>query len=372
MVRCNPQSAGLGVVSVDWFALQCKLGSDTIPSVLRLPLGLSSIAMAPTAVWSDRFFIMDDRGNKVATLLMRPRSKQIPPDSVQVEIANRWLYYDDFLTVANTVLDCAPLSPYGLNRVDLCCDFEMSLHMWKAWVALYRGEAYVKALRSGLQWWQTLGKHRVCHCMNWGGKESLFTWKVYYKYLELQQAAPESKKPYITEMWRKAGFDPANVWRCEVSIHGSNLVRRNDNSKVSVWDWYTHRTELFSDLYHDKFVVRMDEGHKDRRNDTVLPFLCIEGAKTLRHSLPETSRDDSDPERRVICKLWKELNQTDTQLNPFLTNSLLQAFCDLVQSDSNAWAVRRQFGVDNSDIDALICRLSQATHADTPTPKGGV
>lgn len=367
MVACNPKSAGTGIVSVDWFSIQCHLAHPRAGEPLYLPDGLSSIPMSPTAVWGERFFIMDDRGNKVATILASPRSPKIPPISVQVEIANRFLYYNDFKAVSQVVLDAMPMHPYGLNRVDLCCDFEMSLSMWRTWSALIRSEAYVKALRTGAIWWQTIGKHRVCHCMNWGGHESTFKWKVYYKYLELQQAPPEAKKPYITDLWAQAGLEAKNVWRCEVSVHNSNTVRRRDNSKIPIWEWYDNRAAIFSDLYADKFVIRRDEGHKDKRNDTVLPFVDAHGSKTMQHSVPEASRDDSDPERRVACKLWCELNQTDTQLNPFLTETLLNSFCELMQSERNAWAVRRQFGVDDNAIVALVERLQQATHAYAPT-----
>lgn len=348
-----------GVVSVDWFALSCMLANPRDDKPLRAPEGWQCLLQSPTAVWAERWFVLDGDGNKVATILCVPRSPKIDCKRCLVEIANRWLYFDDFRSVVDRVLDMLPMAITGLNRVDLCCDFEMSDERYETYKALAYGNAYVKALRSGAIWWQDIpvgkmgdgnGLERVPHCLTFGGKDSVFKWKIYYKWLELQQAPPEAKKPYIIDMWRAMGFSERHVWRCEVSIHGTNGLRNLEQRPIAPFAWYDDRVKLFCDLYSDKFIVRANEGHKDKRNDKVLPFLEVVGSKSIRHALPSSSRDDSDPEKRTTCKLWLELNQPDTKCNTVLCGIIKQSLMELLQRPSNVWVLQRMYGVDIQQI----------------------
>lgn len=348
-----------GVVSCDWFSLSCMLASPRDEKPLRAPDGWHCVLQAPTAVWAERWFVLDNDGNKIATILCVPRSHIIDCKRCVVEIANRWLYYDDFHAVVDRVLDILPMAITGLNRVDLCCDFEMSDERYETYKKLASGDAYVKALRSGAVWWQDIpigkvgdggGLERVPHCLTFGGHDSVFKWKVYYKWLELQQAPPEAKKPYIVDMWRAMGFTERYVWRVEVSVNGSNSLRDLEQRLIAPFSWYDDRVRLFCDIYTDKFIVRANEGHKDKRNDRVLPFLQVDGEKSVRHALPSSSRDDSDPERRTTCKLWRELMQPDTQCNEVLCGIIKQSLMELLQRPSNIWVLQRVYGVDIQDV----------------------
>lgn len=309
--------------------------------------------------------MMDGEGNKVATILCVPRSHIIDCKRCVVEIANRWLYYEDFHDVVDKVLGILPMAITGVNRVDLCCDFEMTDALYDTYKALARGDAYVKGLQGGDTWWKNLpvgskgdgqGVERVTNCLRWGGKDSVIKWKVYYKWLELQQAPPEEKKPYIQDLWRAMGFVDRHVWRCEVSVNGANALRDLKMSPILPMTWYDDRVRLFCDIYSDKFIVRRDEGHKDRRNDSVLPFLSVDGQRSIRHALPMSSRDDSDPERRVVCKLWRELTQTDTSCNRQLASVLCNSLSELLQRPSNVWAIQKSFGVSMDDIVSTLER----------------
>lgn len=354
-----------GVISCDWLALSCLLASPRDDKPLVPPAGWHCILMTPTAVWGERWFVLDEEGNKVATILCKPRSHIIDCKRCVVEIANRWLYFDNLHDIIDRVCDIVPMSIEGLNRVDLCCDFEMSKEYWRTYQMLSCGDAYIKALRSGSVWWQTLTtetskgkpiKERVPHCITFGGKESTFKWKVYYKYLELQQAPPEGKKPYIFDLWRYMGFDESKVWRVEVSISGSNSLCSMNMEKILPLKWFDDRVRLFCDIYSDKFVIRADEGHADKRNDKVLPFLAIDGEKSVRHALPRSSHDDSDPEKRLTCKLWRELQQTDVQCNKGLCEMLQSSLMELCQRPSNVWALQRVYGVDIETIAREVSR----------------
>lgn len=344
-----------GIVSVDWFALSCRLCRPWPDCVLCPPAGCSAVRLTPTAVWSERWYILDADGNKVCTILAVPRSWKIAADRCMIEVANRWLYYDDFHNTLDEVLSILPVVVDGLNRVDLCCDFEMHASMFEVYKMLADGRAYAGAYKSGVVWWSDIDGKRVPHQLSWGGKDSVLHWKVYYKYKELQDAAADEAKPYIVDTWKQCGLRPEHVWRCEVSVAGSrNLVSAADGRVLPVRSWYDDRTALWASLYSSRFVVRRSEGHKDKRNDTVLPFLYVDAPRLLRTALPSASRDGSDPERRLLSKLWSELQEVDVEANKPLASMLRENVRALVERPANWLFLQRISGLDASALSNAI------------------
>lgn len=366
MLAYTDVSTGKGVISCDWFQLSTELISQRDGSPLVAPFGWKCVPMSATAVWGERWFVMDDVGNKVATILCSPRSSKIPCCACNVEIANRWLYYEDFSSVCDRVLEILPMSIKGIRRVDLCCDFEMSKSLWETYCRLNNGTASVKGYSMNNVWRQKLRDRDsevaekpmwIPHDLNWGSPQSTFRWKVYYKWLELKQAPPEGKKPYIVDLWKQMRFNEKYVWRIEVSVQDCNRLCNAQSLRVPPLEWYTNRVRLFQDLYADKFVIREEGNHADHRNDKILPFLQIEGSKALWHALPSKSRDDSDAERRIACKLWAELNQLDVQCNRILYRNIAQSLMQLLEKPTNVWAIQRQYGVDIQHIsDVVLCK----------------
>lgn len=357
-----------GIVSVDWFQLSTELVRERDGSPLQAPNGWKCILMSPTAVWGERWFIMDCDGNKVATILCSPRSSKIPCKSCNVEIANRWLYYDDFKRICEDVQSTLPMVVRGVRRVDLCCDFEMDKTKWETYMQLNAGTASIKGYGLNNVWRQKLRDKTdandtkpswVPHDLNFGSPESTFKWKVYYKWLELKQAPPEGQKPYILNMWRAMGFKEKYVWRVEVSVQDCNRLKKIDDTKIAPFSWYDDRVRLFSCIYADKFVVREEGGHADHRNDRVLPFLNIDGEKLLWHAESKKTRDDSDPERRIVCKLWKELNEGDVQCNRQLCNNLARSLVELLEKPSNVYAIEHLYGVDTQTICNVVSEALQ-------------
>lgn len=349
------------LVSCDWFALSCMLAEPRGERMLSVPYGWSVVKMSPTAVWADRFFILNSEGNKIATVLCSPRSPAIDARRCLVEIANRWLYYDEFHDVCDAVLSCLPMAVTGINRVDLCCDFEMNADLWRAVCALADGSAYVKALKAGSVWWQMVdmpfddvGMMRVPHCLTFGGKESIFKWKIYWKWLELHQASDDAKKPYISDLWARAGLDARSVWRLEVSVSGSNRLVDAQQKRVAPFMWFDEKLRIFADIYFDKFVIRKDEGHVDKRNDSRVPFLDIDGMKSLWHAEPQSERGDVDCERRLVCRMWKECNTMDVQANKPVFDMLRANICQLLERPGNVYALRSICGASMDEISALL------------------
>lgn len=359
MVYIDGSGSPSGLVNVDWFALSLRLHGGWQDKQFTLPMGWGALQMSPTAVWGQRWYIVDGDGNKVATFLAGPRStKVINAECAMLEVANRWLYYDDFIGLCNLLLDSQPCVVTGVSRVDLCCDFELDRYKWGVIRRLATGQNYLKALQKGVVWWQRIDNIRVPHQLSWGGFDSAVHWKLYYKWLELTSGGEESMKPYIVEQWKEMGFNEKCVWRCEVSLTNCNrFVEVDSDKRVRAFDWYNERVRLWSGLYSDKFVVRVDQGHKDRRNDRVVKFLDVSGQKVLKYALPSSSREASDPERRTAIKLWYELTQGDTQCNEVLVNLLQRSLQELLERPSNLYAVKNFYGLTYDEIFSKLSPL---------------
>lgn len=349
-------SAVAPVVSVDWMAFSCLLSDEWEHVPWDVPMGWSVERCSPTAVWSERHIVRDADGNKVCTLLAVPRSGLLDCRRAVVEVANRWLYYDDWREIFDKSLSIKGLAVTGINRVDLAGDFEMTASRWETYSCLASGCAYLKGVRAGTKWWRVLDGMRMAHQMSWGGKESVFKWKVYYKWLELEEAGPDARKEYIRDTWRVCGMRERFVWRCEVSITDAHrLVVGADGGRLGVYEWMEKRAEVWRGLVNQKFVVRMDDGHADRRHDRVLPFLDVDDGVRLFHGLPAGSRDDSDPERRVAVKLWSELMAGDVEANRSLRDVLAGALWGLLERPAVVDALCRAYSLTPTEIRDALC-----------------
>jgi len=339
------------IVSVDWLALSCCLAKPYDGEPLEVPSGWSVLMMGETSAWLKRMFIMDDLGNKVATFLTEPRMTTMDKRRAMVEIANRWLYHPQLELYLDAVLSAIPLHVDGVNRVDLCADFEMTPSKWEVVSCLVDSSVYLKGLRRGNIWWSSDGQKRVPHQLAWGGRDSTFKWKLYNKYKELHEGGTtDASKPYIEDMWRDAGMNAKTVWRLEVSVTGCNqLAQTETETKVFFLDWYRNRLDLYRQLYGDKFVLRENQGHKDKRNDPVVHFLDFEGSKAVKHAKAEKVRE-SDCEKRVVIKMWKEFNDGEVRANTFLWKTIGEFLRTMCQFERNVNAICRRFNLTVSDV----------------------
>lgn len=334
-------------VSCDWYSLSCHLLE--LGSTPFVPDGWKLQPMGRTSVWAQRWYLMNPEGIKAATLLMEPISPVIKADRAVVEISNVYLYRDDFHRILDIVLDVFPLVVDGVQRCDLCADFEMLPSRWQVALMLEDGRAYLKGVRRGVGWWSKDGKQRHPHQLSWGGKDSAFKWKLYNKHKELWEGGTCSK-PYIEEAWRAAGLEPSKVWRLEVSVTSVNRLENLSFANRDFREWFDRATEIYRALYADKFVVREAQGHADRRDDDVLMLLDIHGDKMLRHKQKSEHEIESDVERRIVCKLWKEFTDAEVRCNDFAMQGLRDHIMYMFQKRSNVMAVCRRFRLTEADI----------------------
>lgn len=272
----------------DWLAESITLSGEE----RKPPKGYKWVEYGGTNVWLRRRCLFNEYGDKVFTLLDKPKSSIIRPDAGLLEIANEWLYHGIGVRGVEKLLRyCVEYKCIGLSRVDLAMDFEPNAVQQDVIMGLSQGKMYVSGKRSGSGFWSTnndewmpdcwRGK-AIPHCQSWGHKTTSVKWKLYYKSKELRDAGGGwFDKPYIVDQWREAKLDINNVWRLEVSIHNANQLLF-DGVPVSRDVWYKNTVALAQSLYTQRFMVRENNGHRDKTNDKMVLFLPVRNITPIR------------------------------------------------------------------------------------------
>lgn len=278
-------------VSTDWLGVSIRLLDN-----VRRPVGGCEWKEfeGGTNVWRKRRVLYNRYGERVLTLLSSPKSEGfLDPQAALVEVSNEWLYHGIGANGALRLLShSVPFDILGLSRLDLCCDFVPSIGLSEVISGLGSGSYYVSGKQNGSGFWsinqdewmpEMWRGHRIPHCTSWGHKTSDVKWKLYYKSKELRDAMGGRcfDKPYIVDMWRECGLNINNVWRLEVSIKHCNKLTL-DGQIIDFDTWYKNTLYLFRSLYRNRFTVRSNQGHQDKSNDAVVPFLPIEDAGVVR------------------------------------------------------------------------------------------
>lgn len=336
------------MLHVDWLGVSLGLPSDYIA-----PRSLQWEEFTPTNVWQRRMLFHHD-GDKVATLLASPRSSLISQDAALLEISNEWFYHgrpwwqrvQDFMEGGGW--------ERGLSRLDLCYDFCPSEEVKAIIMGLASGEYYVAGKRAGSLFWSIDNNPKLhpmwreCgrkpHSLSFGHKTSGITWKLYYKSKELLDATGGVyfDKPYIVDCWRCAGMDISNVWRLEVSIHQGNGYRMLSRMTIgdeepqlialnteSVRD---NMADIYGGLLKRRFIIRRDEGHRDKRNDTQVYLFDYQGGTEVRNyinadSVPRFGRTT------LLRHIIRDLEQPECYNNTICREAMLTSVTQIVRAD---------------------------------------
>ena len=269
-----------------------------------------------TNVWRMRRILYTDRGDKVCTLLSEPKSRIIDHRAALLEIENEWLYHGIGVRGIEDILrNCCMYSVRGMSRLDLAVDFVPTKRQYHVIKQIAKGNYRVQGKGTMVPWWGMMRGDWVPeqykgellpYTISWGHKTSDIKWKCYYKSKELRDAAGGLgwDKPYIVDQWREAGFDENNVWRLEVSIHNCNSILY-EGKPITQDVWGSATVALMRDFYTSRFVVRANDGHKDKSNDRVVEFLPISG-----HHLVKCRTYDGDREHHGRITLMRKLVQS--------------------------------------------------------------
>lgn len=290
------------LASCDWYAVSVIMEHEPTSA----PIGHQWVDYeGGTNVWKKRRVLLNERGDKVATFLYSPKSTTINKDAGLIEVANEWLYHGlGAVGVINLLQQVFPFRVKGISRLDLCLDFVPTDTQYEIIRGLSSGKYYVSGKRNRTQFcsisspdWmpQQYQGIEIPHCQSWGHKTSDVKWKLYYKSKELRDAVGGGwfSKPYIVDQWRQVNFDENNVWRLEVSIKHCNKLmwygNRIDESCLLAYDVF-----MLRDIYTQRFIIRKNEGHKDKSNDSQVQFLPLTGFRN-----------------RIRCKQYDELDEDE-------------------------------------------------------------
>lgn len=329
-----------------------------------------------TNVWNMRRILYTERGDKVLTLLSEPKSNILNPRAALLEVENEWLYHGIGVRgVLEVLRKMCIFSVRGMSRMDLAVDFVPDARQLKIIDELAIGKCYVQGKRCGSGFWsvnrdewmpqQYLGR-RIPHCISWGHKTSDVKWKCYYKSKELKDAVGGMgwDKPYIVDQWREAGFDINNVWRLEVSMKGCNQLSWN-NEKLTLDCWGSHTVALMRDLYTSRFVVRRNQGHKDKSNDDVVEFLPISGHHLIKCATYEGEKQHNG-RIALLRNLVKSLDDEQVLIDAPSREGVLQHIQQIIRRD-NLQAYFKGMVGEYFDVWADYVRQQ----ADAATPNDG-
>lgn len=309
------------LASCDWYAVSVMLEHEPTTA----PKGHQWVDYeGGTNVWKKRKVLLNERGDKVATFLYAPKSTTINKDAGLIEVANEWLYHGiGAVGVQRLLYKACPFRVTGISRLDLCLDFVPTAEEYEIITGLSSGDYYVSGKRNRTQFCSTSNPDwmpvqyrgvEIPHCQSWGHKTSDVKWKLYYKSKELRDAVGGGwfSKPYIVDRWREVNFDVNNVWRLEVSIKHCNKLLWYGNT-INESCLVEKGLFVLRDLYTQRFVIRKNEGHKDKSNDSQVTFLPLTGFRNRIRCVQYN--DVSDDEQHVgrISLLRKLVQSMDAE-----------------------------------------------------------
>lgn len=315
----------LGIINVDWLAFSVRLCEtsterDNHAFSFHSPAGYRLVEFAGTNIYKRRIILYHESGRKVLTMLCEPHSRVIDRLAMLVEVANEYLYtgFAQMLDLINEVHPCTFLC---LSRFDICCDFVATQARLQLIKQLSENQAYVQGKRDGVSFHaytaETTGIERVNRQQSWGSKNSNIKWKVYNKSLEIFEVGKNGErtcnKPYIADEWRRAGWDVLNVWRIEVSLSPAakfQFYGKRLSWKIAINGFDV--TDLFVSLYMTRFVVRLNQGHRDKTNDKRVHLLA-----DLGQVQRVTQYVNPDPSELPIVEYAASLNAAMLQLSKY-------------------------------------------------------
>lgn len=324
--------ATMAIVNVDWLSFSVKLiesfeEKDKHEFVFNsLPSSYKVVELTGTNIYARRLIVYNRNGAKMLTLLCKPYSRAIPYDSALVEVANEWLY-NGFSWVMDMLTELHPCYFLCLSRLDICADFPVNPQRMALIRKLAANRAYVQGKRDGSAFFsysmERSGCERVPRCLSWGSKNSNIKWKVYNKSNEIfefdSKGGKICHKPYIVNQWETQRWDVSQVWRCEVSICPMYKFQFHDRRLGwnDVLNGFTIE-DLFVSLYMSRFVVRLNQGHSDRSNDTRVHLLADFGQVDRVRQWVNPNPEQPEVVEYAAClnSAMRQIEKPEVQVNP--------------------------------------------------------
>lgn len=298
------------MMSCDWLQFTGHMILDIYESAdapeILCPIGHRLEIQDGTNVFRYRGILYDSMGNKELSILWSPKSKVIAKTIIMFEVANFFLYENNYGDVLALTQQVHPYKFANPTRYDICVDFEMTAKRRRIIEGIYKNTMYLSSKREGSVFWSAgvADGMPYPHCLSFGSKKSDFKWKIYNKTKELQLGTNEPQKPYIWQRWQAFGMDIYNIWRCEVSVTAGNGVMVN-NRRIDLEDLCNSAWlyKVFANLYENRLIIRKKEKHTRKKNDTRVWLFKLPLELSAKVSAKETT------EKQVDDRATKHLNR---------------------------------------------------------------
>lgn len=285
------------VVNLDWFEVYVTSNRPLSADLFRSVYRVEERAMG-TRVWG-KVFTLYSQGvcspGDVPLIEVRccPRVSSLFVDQLgaHIRLCNYYLYAGGPVTLLRDFCVNWGLTVRRIFRFDVCRDFVRFDDDTRpeVFVRRYLEGKYSKINQSRLhahaddRW-----ERRVWQSLSWGSVSSSVTTKLYNKTVEMRECFD---KPYIREVWRRAGLrtDLGDVWRLEFSVRpdrrdGIHLSDLEPLRLVPLWE------SLLSRYF--RFCVYQDGVRKDRCRPRTLFRLGSRPTAFPRRGLPPSHPKD--------------------------------------------------------------------------------
>lgn len=332
------------VTNCDWLAFSVRMVITDAERLEGITMSVPDnhtliMQQSGTNQFRKRAILYNSAGDKVLTLLWEPHSKIIAPNTLFVEVANRWLYSN---LNPLPLLDEIHNYTFGsLSRIDICTDFNPTQPQQAIIAMLTAGTAYVQGKREGSlfhDYRQAKTVERQARQLAWGNPQTNIKFKLYNKTLEITEYDEKGRqwcnKPYIRDCWQLNGLNIAkDVWRLECSIQSASTHQwKGEKLDLSIYD-PSQYTPLFYDLIATRFVIRKNEGHPNKRYDHILDFLDIPDMEHYRlRRLDPTSEQHHTDHAATLRNIIKQLERDETRCNERIAMSLLSSAESIVDA----------------------------------------
>lgn len=305
-------------MAIDWLSFQVELDENICTNKDHVPQDGTTYKFeccTSTNVFEKRYICWDNHLRKMFTILFCPLSKMLKSNMGLLEIGNIFLYNGQLKEVIKVALNSFCCRITKISRLDVCCDFQRcydehgnTIEAKELARNLYTNSWYVTKKREGAVFFcNELDEDDKVITMpkqiSWGNKKTEIKFKLYNKSLEIRE---ESHKYYIQNLWKQC-FDisSGDVWRCECSIthFSAYQFRIGEEQRVFIMDDifdYDSVKMLFINMYLNRFVVRKNEGNKNKNRNTIVPIFGYNGLDNFAAKIKSQQNKPNDDVKAYI------------------------------------------------------------------------
>lgn len=315
-------------INVDWLQVYCHDRNTEPLHAAYFEQSIYEFRLLPhgSRHFKEIWEVLNEDGEKYATIQRSPHSRIISSDGAIVQLANRELYKPHYASDFLLFLKSHGFDYKSISRLDICFDSNYLRNKFRhsnLIKALMQG-TILKNNQSRVQWnfsaIANVGKPMECNSCSFGSKSSGVSTKMYNKTLEMKE---QKSKPYIIENWLYNGLNiEQDVWRIEISIKSdaSTTIRTSTGEIFRLSADNLGLQDMVEDIFFSYAEKYFSFKHNDgKKNKTRMPNVEIfpkDRTRTL-HPIRITNEKDSTRADRIFLKklysLFKEFKYMDRQ-----------------------------------------------------------